>query len=147
MNNWLIRLIIDLLIVQNCRYSFTQSTVKTITSKYIWGDHYEMQISKRNERIRQWNYNNGYILLCINLRPLRLKSMECEILIKQLVDSGTEHWLLKTNFHPVNRWISSGLRENWNAAPFWVPWSSLHILKTCNKIAWRSWVGWIVWGC
>ena len=31
--------------------------------------------------------------------------------------SGTEHWLLKTSFHPANSWISSGLRVNWNAAP------------------------------
>ena len=26
--------------------------------------------------------------------------------------SGTDEWLLKTNFHPANSWTSSGLREN-----------------------------------
>ena len=52
------------------------------------------------------------LLKIVLLRPVVQNINNNKLEVVGRFFSGTEHWLLKTSFHPANSWTSSGLREN-----------------------------------
>ena len=64
---------------------------------------------------------------------MQFLAKKCFCALNSKLNSGTEHWLLKTSFHPL-LWTSSGLRETEKLYLTWVLRGSMRMLRTCEKL-------------